>query len=372
VINRSSRPIATLFGIPLHLHWTALLTALLIAVSAPTAVGISGGAAASFLVGALAVLLFGASLVAHEYAHALMARRRGIGVRRVQMWALGGMAELETEPRRWNDELAVSIVGPLMSLAIGATAVGAALGLSFAGTSVAASLFAWTAVVNIGLAAFNLLPGYPLDGGRVLHSLVWWRTGRRHRATSITAVSGKVIGAGLIAFGAWSFLSGNGGLLTAFVGWFILSAAQQAKAQADEAERLGGIRAGDVARPLPPAVRGDLTVDDFVRYWVPANPTASDVILVTDADQRATGLVPMSAIAAVAPLQAPGLRLDALAIPATSLGVVTPSTDLGDAFAASPSGFILVSEPERLVGFITPIDLRRTLGGRHHPAPGLA
>lgn len=365
MINRSSRPIATLFGIPLHLHWTALLTALLIAVSAPAAVGISGGGlGASLLIGGLAVLMFGASLVAHEYAHALVARRRGIGVRRVQMWALGGMAELESEPRRWQDELAVSVVGPLMSLAIGVVAVGAALGLGLGGFDVPASLSAWTAVVNIGLGVFNLLPGFPLDGGRVLHSLIWWRTGRRHRATTITAGTGRVIGYGLIAFGAWSFVTGNGGLLTAFVGWFIVSAAQQARAHASEAERLGGIRAGDVARPLPLAVRGDLTVDDFVRYWLPANPTTSEVVLITDTDQRATGLVPMAAISAVAPLHAPDLRLEALAIPASALGVVGPSTDLGDAFAASPSGFILVSEPERLIGFIAPVDLRRA-----HPRP---
>lgn len=365
MIKRSSRPIATLFGIPLHLHWSAVLTALFVAVSAPAAVGITGGGlGASLLIGGLAVLMFGVSLVAHEYAHALMARRRGIGVRKVQMWALGGLAELESEPRRWNDEFAVSLVGPLMSLAIGAAAVATALGLSFAGFDVPAGLFAWTAVLNIGLGVFNLLPGFPLDGGRVLHSLIWWRTGERHRATSVTAGTGRIIGYGLIAFGAWSFLSGGGGLLTAFVGWFILSAAQQARVQALEARRLGGIRAGDVARPLPLAVRGDLTVDDFVRYWLPANPTESEVILVTDTDNRATGLVPMAAIAAVAPLHAPALRLDALAIPATALGVVGPGTDLGDAYAASPSGFILVSEPERLLGFIAPIDLQRA-----HRAP---
>ncbi|MEI2655373.1 MAG: site-2 protease family protein [Microthrixaceae bacterium] len=186
--------------------------------------GISGGGlGASLLIGALAVLMFGASLIAHEYAHALMARRRGIGVRKVQMWALGGLAELESEPRRWNDEFAVSVVGPLMSLAIGAVSVGAAVGLGFAGADVLATLLAWAAVVNIGLGVFNLLPGFPLDGGRVLHSLIWWRTGKRHRATAITAGSGRVIGAGLIAFGVWSFVNGNGGLLTAFVGWFILS-----------------------------------------------------------------------------------------------------------------------------------------------------
>ncbi len=368
MINRSSRPIATLFGIPLHLHWSAVLTALLVAVSAPAAVGISGGGlGASLLIGALAVLMFGASLIAHEYAHALMARRRGIGVRKVQMWALGGLAELESEPRRWNDEFAVSVVGPLMSLAIGAVSVGAAVGLGFAGADVLATLLAWAAVVNIGLGVFNLLPGFPLDGGRVLHSLIWWRTGKRHRATAITAGSGRVIGAGLIAFGVWSFVNGNGGLLTAFVGWFILSAAQQARLQAQEAQRLGGIRAGDVARPLPPAVHGDLTVDDFVRYWLLANPTTSEVILVTDSDQRATGLVPMAAIAALAPLHAPGMRLAELAIPATALGVVGPSTDLGDAFASSPSGFILVSEPERLLGYITPIDLRSS--GFRAPTP---
>jgi len=300
-----------------------------------------------------------------------MARRRGIGVRRVSMWALGGLAELETEPRRPQDEFAVSIVGPLSSLAIGAVSLAAAVGLGLAsgGVNVAAQLFAWLAFLNIVLGVFNLLPGFPLDGGRVLHSLIWWRTGKRHRATAVTAGSGRVIGGLLIAFGVWSFLSGGSGLLTAFIGWFIMSSAGQARTQAQQAERLGGRRAGDIARPLPLAVRGDLTVDDFVRFWLPAHPIPTDMVLVTDHDNRATGLVPMAAIAAVAPMRAPGMRLDSLAIPATALAVVAPGTDLGDAFAASPSGFILVSEPDRLLGYITPIDLRQAAPTGPPPTP---
>lgn len=358
---RSSRPIATLFGIPLHVHWTALITALFIAISAPAAVSVTGGGAV--VIGGLAIALFAFSLLAHEYAHALVARRRGVGVRRVQMWALGGMAELESEPRRWSDEFLIAVVGPIVSLTIGAVAGVAAFFASATSFAVPAELLAWMAVVNLALGIFNLLPGYPLDGGRVLHSLIWWQTGRRHRATTVTATTGQIIGAGLIALGVVSFFAGGSGLITAFVGWFIITAAQQAKAHAAEAERLVGVHAGEIARPLPAAVRGDLSVDEFCRAWVssPITPGSPEVLLVVDTDQRATGLVPMSAIAAVASLHAPGVQLDALAIPATALGVVLPSSDLGDAVASSPSGFILVSEPDRLVGLITPADLRAVL-----------
>lgn len=358
MINRSSRPIATLFGIPLHLHWSAMLTALVIAVSAPAAVGITdAGLGAVLAIGSLAALLFGVSLLVHEYAHAIVARRRGIPVRRVSVWALGGLAELETEPRRWQDELAVSIVGPLASIALGVVALGGAIGFGVWDATVASRLFAWVAVLNIGLGVFNLLPGFPLDGGRVLHALMWWRSGDRHRATAFTAGSGRVIGGLLIALGVWSVATGTGGLLTALIGWFIMSSAGRARIEANEARRLGGLRAGDVAHPVPMAVRGDLSVADFLHYWLPANPS-SDVVLTTDADQRATGIVPLAALATVPPMHAAAVQLEAFAIPARSLAVVRPDTDLGDAYADSASGFILVSEPDRLVGIITPLDLR--------------
>lgn len=365
MFRRSSRPIATLFGIPLHLHWSAVLTAGFVAMSTPAIVGLDGSLTSVLLIGGLAAFLFGSSLIVHEYSHALMARRRGIGVRRVSMWALGGVAELEVEPRRWQDELAVSVVGPLASLAIGVVTLGAALGVAAAGFGVPARLFAWLAIVNVGLGIFNLLPGFPLDGGRVLHSLIWWRTGNRHRSTVIAANSGRVVGGLVIALGVVTMFLGGSGFLTALIGWFIMSSAAQARAQAQEALELAGVRAGDIARPLPMSVNADLSIDDFVHYWLPANPSPTEVILLTDHDQRATGLVPMAAVAAVAPMSASGVPMSALAIPATSLGVVSPSTDLGDAFAASPSGFILVSEPDRLVGYITPRDLRRTA----HPTP---
>src|SRR5690606_20800741 len=159
------------------------------------------------LVGALAAVFFGASLLAHEYAHALVARRRGIGVRRVSLWALGGMAELETEPRRWQDELAVSVVGPLTRLAVGGLALGAGIALDLGGATVPGRLLLWLAVLNIVLGLFNLLPGYPLDGGRVLHALSWWRSGNRNKATVVTAGAGRFIGALLIAGGVWMFFN---------------------------------------------------------------------------------------------------------------------------------------------------------------------
>lgn len=367
--TRSSRPAATLFGIPLHIHWSALLTAGFIAFSAPATVGVTGSNTGGvLLIGALAALFFGVSLLAHEYAHALVARRRGIGVRRVSLWALGGMAELETEPRRWQDELAVSIVGPLTSIAVGVMSLGAALALDLGGVAVPARLFLWLAVINIGLGIFNLLPGYPLDGGRVLHALAWWRNGNRNRATVVTANAGRVIGMLLVAGGVWMFFNGAGGLLTALIGWFVLSSATQAKAVAIEAGRLAGRRAGDAARPLPPAVRGELSVDDFLTYWAPANPASTEEVVLIDADQRATGVVPMAAVWSMPPQHRPHVTLDALAIPAAAMAVVTPDTDLGDASAMSASGFIMVAEPERLVGLITPRDLHPTPSNEGAPA----
>ena len=359
MINRSSRPITTLFGIPLHLHWSAMLIALFVAVSASTAVGISDAAlGAKVLVGGLAALLFAMSLIIHEYAHALVARRNGIGVRRVSLWALGGLAELEQEPRRWTHEFAVSIAGPLASLALGAFGLVSALALSVMDAAVPMRLFVWLGVINIVLGLFNLLPGLPLDGGRVLHSLIWWRTKNRHRATVITAGTGRIIGFILIGFGAVSVVTGGSGFFTALIGYFIVISAKAASKSAKQSLALGEVTAGSVARPVPPAVNETLTVSEFLAYWLPYQSSEHTALITVDGDGRTTGLVPMASIALVPTTHRDALTLGVIAIPASAMATVSPDTLLADALSYSSSGIILVALPDRVTGIIMPVDLR--------------
>jgi Zn-dependent protease len=214
----------------------------------------------SIAMGLAAAVLFFASVLAHELAHALEARHRGIEVRSITLYLFGGATEMASEVRRPGDEFAVTAVGPWTSLVLGCAFGLVAFAADRKGGSASsvgqvAALLAW---VNIVLAAFNLLPGAPLDGGRILDSIVWRVTGDRVRARRISTGAGRLIGSGLIILGiAMSLFMGDGlfqGVWLALIGWFLMQAAT--------AERSGP----PVPAPLPPP-----------SATPPSNPPADDV-----------------------------------------------------------------------------------------------
>jgi Zn-dependent protease len=208
---RSTIPLGRIAGIPVGMHWSALIGMVLLGqlvaltMLPSTAPGLS--AAAYWLAGGLAALGLGGSLLTHELAHAIVARRAGLGVRRITLWLLGGVSELVGQPSEPRAEVRIALVGPLTSLGLGglfsaATVVSHGLAVP---TAVVSTL-SWLASMNILLGVFNLLPGTPLDGGRALHGLLWRHTGNRDRATRAATTSGQVLGA---------LLAGTGILLTA-------------------------------------------------------------------------------------------------------------------------------------------------------------
>jgi Zn-dependent protease len=214
----------------------------------------------SIAMAVVAAVLFFGSVLAHEMAHALEARHRGIEVRSITLYLFGGATEMASEVRRPGDEFAVTAVGPWTSLVLGC-----AFGLiafaadrkggSASGVGQVAVLLAW---VNIVLAFFNLLPGAPLDGGRILDSVVWRVTGDRARARRISTSAGRILGSALIILGiAMSLFLSDGlyqGVWLALIGWFLMQAAT--------AERSGP----PVPVPLPPP-----------SATPPSNPPADDV-----------------------------------------------------------------------------------------------
>ena len=217
-------------GIPISANWTAVVGALIIATSIggllpPAADGPGGlGVFALSLAGAL---LFAGSLLAHELGHALVARRRGVHTQEITLWMLGGVAKLTSEPTEPKDELAISAAGPAVSLGFGAIGAGLALGLSALSAPEAIIALAWiVAFTNVMLGVFNLLPGLPLDGGRILRAWQWKRHGDRERATLTAARGGRIVGGALMLIGLWSFLSLGTGLWTMFVGFFLWSNAR--------------------------------------------------------------------------------------------------------------------------------------------------
>jgi Zn-dependent protease len=218
--------LGTVARIPLRIHVSWLVALFLVASSLSVSLAPVAGAVAPLVALVTAVSLF-AAVVAHELGHALVARRVGVSVSAITLFVFGGVASLEGEPKRPRDEVAIAIAGPIVSVAI---AAGAFLVASLPLAPIASEPLRWLARVNAGIALFNLLPGFPLDGGRILRGALWaaWRDA--YRATSAAAAVGRGIAYTMITLGVAGALLGwrGDGLWIALVGWFLLSAARAA------------------------------------------------------------------------------------------------------------------------------------------------
>jgi Zn-dependent protease len=262
----------------------------------------SGGA--PFALAVLSAVGFFGSILLHEFGHAIVAMRNGIGISSIQLWIFGGMARMDREADSPSTELKVALAGPAVTAAI-------ALVLAAAGTVAAGpsgfweavvletrsdvsgpmALVAWLVTINLLVLVFNLLPAYPMDGGRVARAIAWWRSGNRNSATRFAANLGRVFGYLFIGLGiAWAF-SGNifGGVWLALIGMVINGSARGAAMQTALTSRIGDVRVADVMDREPVAIPGDLSVERaldeyFLRYRWPWFP-------VVDAAHRFLGLV---------------------------------------------------------------------------------
>jgi Zn-dependent protease len=229
------------------------------------------------------VLLF-ASVLVHEFAHSLVALRQGIEVKSVTLFLLGGVASIEQDPTSPGREVAMAGAGPLTSLAIGG------LSLALLNTvplpEAAAAVFLYLAVANIALAIFNMLPGFPLDGGRILRALLWRITGDQRRATRAAAWTGVVFGYGFVALGVLLLVgaSGLGGAWLAFIGWFLAQASRQTLTRVEFEHTLDGVTAGALAaepeRWVPPYVTAEHAADSYFepgeQRCLPVRPQGED------------------------------------------------------------------------------------------------
>lgn len=228
---RPSIRLGTLFGIPIGLHWSiavivGLVTFGLAGTILPQAA--AGYASAVYLVAGLVIaagLL--ASIVAHELGHALVARRNGVGCRSISLFALGGVAELESEADNPGAAARIAAAGPAVSVAIGAGSLALSGLAGFIGASpLVVAALTTLGFVNLVMAVFNMVPALPLDGGRVLQAVLWKRRGDREAATVSAAGVGRFLGWGLVALGLWQLLTGGSGLWTMVIGWFIVTSAR--------------------------------------------------------------------------------------------------------------------------------------------------
>jgi Zn-dependent protease/predicted transcriptional regulator len=270
---QSSIRLGRLFGIEIGLHYSWFIIALLITMSLGSQFQASHAEWGSGEIWALSILtavLFFVTLLAHEMSHALVARTRGLTTKAITLFALGGVAQIEKEPEDAKTEFLVGIVGPFSSAVIGliSLAVAWALGwrMGAAPETPLRAMFVWLGYINLSLAAFNMIPGYPLDGGRILRSILWLSSGNAVLATQRAATVGKFIALLFIAFGIFRFFGGAGfgGLWIAFIGWFLLQAASASYSSVALTEGLKGVQVRDIMTSECATLDGNMNVQEFV------------------------------------------------------------------------------------------------------------
>ncbi len=268
--------IGRVFGIQLGLHFSWLLIALLVTFSLAghfSGVNPHWGGGVIWTTALLTGTLFFASIIIHELAHAVVARMRGVPVSSITLFALGGVALTEKEAEDAATEFLVGIAGPLMSVFISIICLllAAAFGWSpetevLKQNTPATAALVWLGYTNIALAVFNMIPGFPLDGGRVLRAVIWWITGDVSRSTRIAARIGQIVAVLFIVWGVLQFFSGAGfgGLWLALIGWFLLTAASGSYAQAAITQTLRGLRTEDLMRRDCETVDGRMNLHEFI------------------------------------------------------------------------------------------------------------
>jgi Zn-dependent protease len=355
-------------GIEVGLHWSLAIVFVLIVWTLagqvfPEMVP-NQPESAYWLVSLLAALLFYLSLLAHEMGHALVARRLGVSVEGITLWIFGGVARLGGDAANAGAEAKIAIAGPIVSLALAILFGAATLGLDAGGgpALMEAGCF-WLGLSNTSLLLFNLVPAFPLDGGRILRAWLWRRRGDRYRATATAALLGRVcsflmIGLGLLAFFLESDLSG---VWLIFLGLFLLSAARNEEAQVLMHGALVGLRVSDVMSRDPLVAPGWITVEEFMRSYLPIQRTAAYPLKTFDG--ALDGLVTLARLAEVPPelrrttrVRDVGVGLDAIpqAAPQEPVEAILNRFVSGD-------GVVLVLDGGHLVGLVTPADITRIL-----------
>lgn len=354
-------------GIPVGAHWSVLVILVLVADMLATAIlpatVKNDSTAACWATGLLVAAAFLLSLVAHEVAHAIVARRAGVRVTSITLWMLGGVTALEDDPPDARWDLRIAVVGPAVSFGCGALACAAALLLDLiSAPRVLVAGLLWLAVTNVLLALFNLLPGAPLDGGRVLRALMWRRTGDRERAELAAARGGRITGFFLVWAGIVEAIATTdfvGGLWLVLIGWFLISAATVEQQAALSGHALSGLTVGDVMQrsftylpeyqDVATAARRAVDADE---EWFP----------VCDIEGRPVGLVAIDQLIVAVRRQRTDLTVKDVAVPIDAAMIARPDELLVDALRrAGPRGLLAVEDDGQLVGIVTPLGVRRAL-----------
>ena len=333
-----------IFGVQIGLHYSWLVIALLVMFSLAAQFHATNPQWGDVVIRATAIatgLLFFVAIILHELSHAAVAKARGLPVRSITLFALGGVAQIEEEAGDAKTEFWMAIVGPVTSVFIGAFCLSLAWALGWAPmsgpTTPAVAMLMWLGVINLGLAAFNMIPGYPLDGGRVLRAAIWWFTGDAARATLIALLVGQIVASTFIVFGILRFFgwADFGGLWITLIGWFLLDAARASYVQLAVTQGLRGLRALDVMTNDCPAVSGLDNLQTLVEEHL---LRTGNRCFVVEEQGRIVGLITPREIKAIPRNRWPYTTVDGVMRPLDQLQTVKPETSAAEALETMARG----------------------------------
>ena len=358
-------------GIHVGLNWSLLVVAGLIAWSLATGLlpaaspGQTSGA--YWTAGIVSAFVYLACLLAHELAHSVVAMRRGVRVEGITLWLFGGVSRFGSESSSPGAQAWITFVGPLTSLLLGVAffLASVAIGGGANNPGLLAATLAWLGFINILLGVFNLLPAFPLDGGRILQSLIWLRTHDRLRATRIAARIGRAFAFIFIAYGLITFFAAGsliGGVWSIFLGWFLLSAARAEETGSLIRQALSGIRVSELMTPNPVEAPDDVTVEEALHGYILASRHST--FPTHDSGGRLSGLLTLAALKNVAPNARTATRIKEIICPLDRVPTVRPGDPAANVLNVSDGcseGRTLVVDAGRLVGIISPSDINRML-----------
>lgn len=362
---RQTIPLGRIAGIPVGFNWSLLLVVGLLAwtfaahefpVEFPGRSEIVYWAA-----GIITTAVFFSCLLVHEMAHALVARRLSVRVEGITLWLFGGIARIRGDDMTARSELRIAIAGPLASLVLaGIFVAGGRIMAGFESLEMVAGATSWLGRINLMLALFNLVPAFPMDGGRVMRALLWRRLGHA-RATSIAVWMGRGFGTVLLVLGLIEAALGNpaGGVWLAFLGWFLSTAARGEAAAVPMQRSIGTVKAKDVMNPSPTTAPAWMTVAAFLLF---ADGQTHSAYPLREIDGSIVGLATVAGIARVNARDRENMRVREVCCLIKDCAVAG-SDELMQEVLARPvgcaRGWVLVMNDEGLVGLIGPRDIQR-------------
>jgi Zn-dependent protease len=350
-------PLGRFFNIPVRLHWSWFFVFVLVTwVLANNYFKdiYNWNTATNWAVGAVTSILFFASVLVHELAHSRVAQAAGMQVHSITLFIFGGVSQLAQEPERPGVEFRMALAGPVTSLALG----GIFWGIFFVTRDISeplAGLSFWLGWINIALAAFNMIPGFPLDGGRVLRSILWWRSNNLRNATHTASTIGRGVGYLFILGGIFMIITPYwiNGLWLAFIGWILANAAAGSYRQVAIKDMLQGHTVSEVMTRDCPVIPPKLTVEQLVNDYILGSGLRCFPVVE---DGLALGLVTMHNVKAVPPEVRPTKTVRETMIPLDKLKWVRPNEDLSNTMqllTEEDVNQVPVMENNTIVGLVT-------------------